>query len=185
MAFLWAVAICAAVPGPPTPSTVRALNSWSTCENGAHGVTGNNPLNTTEPGFGSTSTKNGLVPNYPDPARGVAATARTLRNGRYPTILGAIHRGNLASVLRNSRAAQSELSTWGTRMSCVLNGIGGAAPGTGNVRTLSMRGQAVEPSSVGDIPLPLVGVLGGGGVLVVVLGVLGVGGYLVWRQVSA
>src|SRR5438128_253330 len=105
MAFSWALALCAAVPGPPSPANLRLFNSWIVCENGPS-VTGNNPLNTTEPGFGSRGTKNGLVRTYPTPPQGVAACAATLRNGRYPTILGAIHRGTGASTLASNSEAQ-------------------------------------------------------------------------------
>ena|SRR5215469_4229118 len=54
----------------------------------------NNPLNTTQPGFGATGSINSVgVKTYPTPSDGLQATVTAMENGDYGDILAALHSG--------------------------------------------------------------------------------------------
>jgi hypothetical protein len=85
---------------PITQSNIEALRAWSQHEGGG----GNwNPLNTTRPEPGS-SFFNHLSPgtgvqNYPTAAVGAKATADSINNGLYPSIVAAFKSGNAFGAL--------------------------------------------------------------------------------------
>jgi hypothetical protein len=85
---------------PITQSNIEALRAWSEHEGGG----GNwNPLNTTRPEPGSTffnhlSSGTG-VQNYPSAAVGAKATADSINNGLYPSIVAAFKSGNAFGAL--------------------------------------------------------------------------------------
>lgn len=149
MAFLWAAAICTALPKPPTPGNIRGLNAWIACEGG----TGhNNPMNTKQSGFGGTNFNSVGVKRYPTPANGVAATVATLRNGYYPDVLAAMNRlGGLAAGILHDPAVASNISKWGTSVSCIRGRLGGA----------SSSSKSSTTPSVGAMGFPGSGVVGG------------------------
>lgn len=123
-----AAAVADGLGAPRNASVLRALAAWEWCEK-IHGGAGawqwDNPLNTTEPGYGSTSTVNSAgVRVYPTEAQGVAAVVATLLNGRYPAIVAALRAGNGAQAI----AQTGEIRTWGTNPSCVAEDY--AAMGT-------------------------------------------------------
>lgn len=89
---------------PRTPANIGSLVAWQNREGGGGA---NNPLNSTEPAPGSTVFNGVGVQNYPTPGEGVAATAVTLRNGRYGDILAALASGQ--GLCGQSFAG---LSTW-------------------------------------------------------------------------
>jgi hypothetical protein len=123
-----AAALANGLHAPRTVSVLKALAAWSYCEKphtGAAAWQWNNPLNTTEPGFGSTATVNAVgVRIYPTPADGIAATVATLTNGFYPGIVTALRAGNGATAVRQT----GEIATWGTDPSCVATNFAALAP---------------------------------------------------------
>ncbi len=104
---------------PRNASVLRALAAWEWCEK-IHGGAGawqwDNPLNTTEPGFGATGSVNSVgVKIYPSQTQGVAAVVATMTNGFYPGIVSALRAGNGAGAV----AQAGEIATWGTNPTCV------------------------------------------------------------------
>lgn len=110
----WITAFLASVGAPPTPANLSSVAAWINHESpwNASPPDGalytNNPLNTTEPGFGSTGTVNAVgVRIYPSVAEGLAATQAVITNGRY---------GDILLYLRSGRGlcglSLSGLSTW-------------------------------------------------------------------------
>lgn len=96
----WAVALLASVGAPPTNPNINSITSWITQEtqwtatppDGA--LYTNNPLNTTQPGFGAVGSVNSVgVKIYPTILQGLAATVRALTNGDYGDILAALRSG--------------------------------------------------------------------------------------------
>lgn len=90
----WIVAFLTAIGAPATDANINSVTAWINHEapwnasppDGA--LYTNNPLNTTEPGFGSTGTVNSVgVRIYPNAAEGLAATQAVITNGRYGDIL--------------------------------------------------------------------------------------------------
>lgn len=129
-----------------TPQNELFLSDWQRAEGGN---ASNNPFNTTQPGFGATGNYNSVgVKNYADPMAGLKATAATLRNGRYGSILAALQAGN------NARAAATALanSPWGTG-SLVLKMLGGkptAMPGPINPKQAAAVMAAGSPAPQGS-----------------------------------
>lgn len=90
----WIVAFLTAIRAPATDANVNSVAAWINHESpwNASPPDGalytNNPLNTTEPGFGSTGTVNAVgVRIYPSITEGLAATQAVITNGRYGDIL--------------------------------------------------------------------------------------------------
>ena len=114
-----AAALANGLHAPRTPAVLKLLAAWSYCEKphtGAGAWQWNNPLNTTEPGFGATASVNSAgVKIYPTPADGVAATVATMTNGFYPNLVQALRAGNAAQFL----AQRGEMATWGTSLACI------------------------------------------------------------------
>ena len=123
----FATTLLGAVGAPVTSSNVQAIVGWAQAEGG---LSHNNPLNTTENAPGATDFNSVGVKTYPDIQTGVSATARTLQNGDYGSILSALKAGNDAGAV--ARAIGS--SPWGTSGSLVAQTIAqasGAGAGTG------------------------------------------------------
>jgi hypothetical protein len=100
---------------PITQSNIDALQAWSEREGGGGAW---NPLNTTRPMPGSTffnhlSSGTG-VQNYPNAAVGAQATAESINNGRYPSIVAAFKTGSAfeALVSGGKGSIGSQLRTW-------------------------------------------------------------------------
>ena len=174
-----AAAVADGLHAPRNASVLRALAAWEWCEK-IHGGTGawqwDNPLNTTEPGFGATGSANSAgVKIYPTQAEGVAAVVATMTNGFYPDIVAALRAGNGAGAVAQS----GEIATWGTNPTCVRQDYaamasppaqylavtgGSAGPGP---NTPALAVSTASPASAGPWWLAAGGlaVLGVGGVL--------------------
>ena len=128
-----ALAILKALQATPTDTNINLLVAWELCEQktGQEGDAWalNNPLSTTEPGYGAISGYNSVgVKSYPTQALGAEATAATLKNGDYPGLLAAIETSNSGLFFSSG----NQMSTWGTDMGCIANSYGvlPAVPGT-------------------------------------------------------
>lgn len=112
-------AILSALGANWTDTNINLLVAWELCEQktGQEGNAWawNNPLSTTEPGYGGTAANGAGVRQYPTQADGAAATAATLENGDYPDILKALRTSNSNLFF----SATGEMATWGTSMSCI------------------------------------------------------------------
>jgi cell wall-associated NlpC family hydrolase len=112
--------LLAAIGAPDTPQTRQFLSAWQRAEGGTATY---NPFNTTQSWTGATDYNGVHVRNYRDLASGIAATAKTLKNGYY---------GQLLNDLRSGRASARQLATdvanspWGTG-SGVLRVLGSTA----------------------------------------------------------
>jgi hypothetical protein len=90
----WITAFLSALGAPASAANTSSMTDWISHEGTYGSGATNNPLNTTEPGFGSTSVFNSVgVRNYPTEAGGISATVATLENGSYPDILALLHSG--------------------------------------------------------------------------------------------
>jgi hypothetical protein len=115
MALDFATGLLKALGYPTTSANIAFINAWARREGGGGA---NNPLNTTQKVSGSTSFNSVGVQNYKDLATGIAATVKTLNNGRYGDILSALAKGTA------STAAQYQgLSTWSGNGYSTLAGI--------------------------------------------------------------
>lgn len=95
------------IGAPKTPANLNSIVGWEAREGGNwHNTAKANPLNTTENAPGATSMNGVGVKSYLNWNQGVNATARTLENGDYGDILGALRAGKgLSGNLKG-------LSTW-------------------------------------------------------------------------
>jgi hypothetical protein len=117
----WAEHLTAVLGGPPRVETIRFLHAWAEAEGGSAKW---NPLNSTMKVPLSTDYNPTGVQNYPRPVWGVAATAMTLTNGNYGTIVGRIQAGTYtAEQIVNDCAAQIRL--WGTNPTTILSVLAG------------------------------------------------------------
>jgi hypothetical protein len=92
---------------PVTSENVRAVAAWADAEGTKAAF---NPLATTQGASGATNFNGVGVKNYASYEDGLAATLRTLTNGRYGPILDALRRGTSAEAVAQAVAA----SPWGT-----------------------------------------------------------------------
>jgi hypothetical protein len=111
----WEAALLRALGAPVTKANIAWLDAWQKTEGGAARF---NPLNTTQPAAGATSYNSAGVRNYTSAAQGTAATAATLKNGRYSQIVAALRSGN-PQVFYNRTASGdaqliSQIDTWGS-----------------------------------------------------------------------
>ena len=108
----WSEAILTALGDPLTSANIVSMGYWMQNEAGSppSGIVGaNNPINTSEPGYGGTQIQyeapGYYLMSYPTVAEGVAATAAYLNNGSYSAILSDLKQGvglsdpNLSSEL--------------------------------------------------------------------------------------
>ena len=101
-----------------TDTNVNLLVAWAYCElktGSGNPWAWNNPLSTTQPGFGGTPANSAGVMRYPTQAAGIAATVATLTNGRYGQIVDALKTSNASEFF----AARGEMATWGTNLACI------------------------------------------------------------------
>jgi len=104
----WQRALLRAIGAPATASNIKFLNAWQRAEGGGASF---NPLNTTQHYAGASNFNTIGVKNYPSFEAGIQATAQTLLNGRYNSIVTGLRSGNMAPM----RLAQAEAATpWGT-----------------------------------------------------------------------
>ena len=90
----WITAFLSALGAPASAANTASMTDWITHEGTYGSGATNNPLNTTEPGFGSTSVFNSdNVRNYPTGADGISATVATLEGGGYSDILALLKSG--------------------------------------------------------------------------------------------
>jgi hypothetical protein len=122
-----------------TPTGLALLEAWIACEKGDTGDAWqwNNPLNTTQPGYGGVDVAGNAagVKIYPSQAAGIQATVATLTNGRYPHLLAGLLQGHAATFF----ARPQELATWGTDPTCVQQ----------RYQALAGSGAAPTPSPAG------------------------------------
>ena len=102
----WSTDLLHALGYPVTASNVAFLNAWQLGEGTRARF---NPLATTQPWSGAGKFNSVGVRNYSSYEDGLAATVKTLRNGRYTEILAALKSGNGTHA-----AVSSQLNTWGT-----------------------------------------------------------------------
>lgn len=117
----WQPALLKLLGMPMTRQNLQFLTAWQGHEGGGAAF---NPLNTTQHMPGASDYNSVGVRNYPTAAVGLAATARTLRNGYYPGIMAALKSGN---PTWNARLG-ANLNTWGTGSSFMAGYRGTNAP---------------------------------------------------------
>jgi len=153
-----AAALADGLHAPRTASVLKALAAWSYCEKphtGAGAWQWNNPLNTTEPGYGSTTTVNAAgVRIYPTAADGIAATVATMTNGFYPRMVAALRAGDGASAVQQT----GEIATWGTDPACVASIYAALAAPPGQYLARSVTLSAPGPTQA-TVTTPGPGVL--------------------------
>jgi hypothetical protein len=107
----WAATFLSVLGMPRTPCNLGAIDAWEAAEGGNWAnAAAANPLNTTMPAPGSWAVNSVGVRAYPTWREGLAATIQTITNGRYGTILSALHAGNDAQAVADAVTA----SPWGT-----------------------------------------------------------------------
>lgn len=99
--------ILAGLGMPQSGENVKAMVAWARAE-GTKAA--NNPLATTQGWNGASNFNSVGVKNYASYADGIAATLKTLQNGRYGPILDALRAGNSAVAVGQAVAK----SPWGT-----------------------------------------------------------------------
>lgn len=89
----WIKALLMSIGAPTTQANINSISAWISHE-GPYGTQGpNNPLNTTESGYGGYDWY-GSVKGYPTTSNGIAATVATLFGGQYGDIVSALRSGN-------------------------------------------------------------------------------------------
>jgi len=108
----YAAAVLRGIGAPVTPRTIAGFIGWSKAEGplASSNWQRNNPLNTTESmGAVGGAFNSAGVRTYPTAQAGVAATVKTLKNGRYGPILNAFRSGNVGGL-----GAAIGQTPWGT-----------------------------------------------------------------------
>lgn len=106
----FATSLLASLGVPVTESNAAAIIAWAKAEGGNWNNSAKfNPLNTTQRMPGSSAMNSVGVQSYSSWAEGLAATVKTLNNGRYGDILNALKTGDASNQLGS--AAQG-LRTW-------------------------------------------------------------------------
>lgn len=135
---------------PVTQSNIEALRAWSEREGGGGAW---NPLNTTRPEAGSTSFNKVGVQNYTSASQGAQATADSIRNGRYPSILAAFMTGSAFEALVSGGKGPigSQLRTWSGGGYNNISYQAGlyVSPSLGGLKT---QGHGATPPNVGMNP---------------------------------
>ncbi len=113
----WADDVLTRAGWPLTLGNRNFLNTWQTYE---QSKCRNNPLGTIVVMRGSTNcntfTSGGVVyhvQNYTSHAQGATATVNTMRNGRYPYLVAALHSGD-PFAYPNPQGVAANIRTWGT-----------------------------------------------------------------------
>jgi len=160
----WAAQLLALLGVPVSSSNVQAITAWETAEGGNwNNPDKYNPLNTTQPEPGATSTNSAGVKAYTSWGQGLTATVTTLENGAYGAILSALARGSSAQDVVSAVVG----SPWGTKS---INLNGSAVDAADAAPAAQVPG--VDDLLNGMTKLALTGVFVGGGLLLVVLGLL-------------
>jgi hypothetical protein len=116
-------AVLRGIGAPVTAGNIAFLNAWINREGGGGA---NNPLNTTLNMPGATSFNSVNVRNYPNMATGVTATIKTLQNGRYADVVGALKAGTASTT-----AHYAGLGTWSGNGYSNLAGVSTSTPKAG------------------------------------------------------
>lgn len=104
-------AVLQAIAAPATPNTLRLCRTWQGYEGGSAAW---NPWNTTQWAVGATVYNSAGVKNYPDETTGIHATAATLTNDYYPSIVAAFRDDLPAEQWGLIPAILNEIDLWGT-----------------------------------------------------------------------
>lgn len=163
----WAAALLARLGVPVSTSNVTAITAWESAEGGNwHNPDRYNPLNTTQPATGATSTNGAGVKAYTSWDQGLSATVQTLTNGLYGGILTALSQGSSADAVVSAVTR----SPWGTK-SIPLGSSSTAAGGVQDVLHVPSPSDLTDlPGTLSNIALKVLFV--GGGALIVVLGLV-------------
>jgi|SRR6185437_5972370 len=116
----WEQELLAAIGAPSTPQNISFLDAWANAEGGSASY---NPMNTTQPASGAMDYNSAGVKEYTSAQQGIVATAQTLENGYYPTILSGLKSGN--PLTNAGSELNAELNKWGTG-SGFLSSLGGS-----------------------------------------------------------
>lgn len=101
--------ILAGIGAPVTPENRKFMYAWRVAEGGTAAF---NPFNTTQGAPGATNYNTAGVKNYTSEEQGVAATVKTLLNGRYSEIVSALRAGGPGASVAAAQALAR--SPWGT-----------------------------------------------------------------------
>lgn len=137
------------IGAPDTPNNRQVLLAQATAENTAAAW---NPLATTQQWVGSTPLSGNPdgVQNYQSFQDGVAATVKTLLNGRYNGIISDYRKGNVApkDIVNNNAA---EFDVWGTGAGNVLADLGKANSSIGSNTTTIPEVQGAVSEAEGAV----------------------------------
>ena len=118
----WARAFLRAGGFAETASNIKAVQVWEQFE-GTFGRF-DNPLDTTQSGYGGVSINSVGVKKYPSINAGINASLATLRNGHYGAIIAALKAGNSAYDVELA----IDKSPWGTHIPLGSYDAGGYLP---------------------------------------------------------
>jgi hypothetical protein len=150
----WAQALLRLIGVPVNQGNTSAVVAWEAAEGGNwHNSDKYNPLNTTQSAPGAVSTNSAGVKAYTSWDQGLQATATTLQNGLYGSILGALKSGTPQDVV-NAVVG----SPWGTKSislaGSTYTGGGGAGAG-GSSATATPALSLSDPLGVGSLETSL------------------------------
>lgn len=111
------------IGAPVSPNNLRYLLAWQKAEGGKATW---NAFNTTQAEPGATDYNGAGVKNYPDEATGIAATVRTLTNGRYTNLVNDLRAD---SDPTKTASEVDEISTWGTDPSVIQQALANMGAG--------------------------------------------------------
>lgn len=143
----WAQALLQRLGMPVTSSNTQALVSWEAAEGGNwHNPDRYNPLDTTQSEPGATSTNSAGVKAYTSWDQGLQATATTLQNGMYGSILAALKSGTSASDVVNAVIG----SPWGTKTISLAGSTytGGSAPAAAGTAVQADSSSGSDPFGI-------------------------------------
>jgi len=109
--YQWATGVLNGIGAPVNDTNLQSLWNWSVHESGQNVMRWDNPLNTTQPGYGGVDKNSVGVKSYPNVSNGIAATVQTLKNGFYPNIVANLRASKPTSAWQN---AINDLKTWGS-----------------------------------------------------------------------
>lgn len=139
----WQKAVLGALGVPVTVANERFLSGWQPYEGGTASF---NPLNTTQQEPGATNYNNVGVKNYTSASQGAQATATTLKNGNYPSIMAALRSGD-PYTFANAQGVAANVTTWGTPAYAARFLLAAGAPG-GAPGAAPSKAPASSPSVV-------------------------------------
>lgn len=101
--------ILSGIGAPVSPENKKFMYAWRAAEGGAAAF---NPFNTTKSAPGATNYNSVGVKNYISEQQGIESTIKTLLNGKYNEIVGALRDGGAGSARMAAEALAR--SPWGT-----------------------------------------------------------------------